>query len=127
MAGRISRRKLAAYVTDQLIEGVAAKKIMGELAAFLVENRRTNEVSLLVRDIELDLADRGIVIADITTAYPVSDVLKDSIKQLVGGKTLQVREVLDKTVLGGVRIDIPGKRFDGTIRRKLTALKAKQV
>jgi F0F1-type ATP synthase delta subunit len=29
--------------------------------------------------------------------------------------------------LGGVRIDVPGKRFDGTIQRKLTALKAKQL
>ena len=126
MPGRISRRKLAEYTASKLIKG-DGKKALGELAAFLIETRRTDEIELLVRDIEQELADQGIVVADITTAHPLSEALKANIKQMVGGKTLQVRETIDKSVLGGVRIDIPGKRFDGTIRRKLTALKAKQV
>ena len=127
MAGRISRRKLAIHAALQLKEGISSKKVLNELAAFLIESRRTKEIDLIVRDIEQELADRGIVVADITTARPLSDALKNDIKQLVGGKTLQIRETVDETVLGGVRIDTPGKRFDGTIRRKLTALKAKQV
>lgn len=126
MPGRISRRKLAQYTADGLVKG-EAKKALGELAAFLVETRRTDELELLVRDIEQELADRGVVVADITTAHPLSESLKNDIKKMVGGKTLQVRETIDESVLGGVRVDIPGKRFDGTIRRKLTALKAKQV
>lgn len=126
MPGRISRRKLAEYVAGRVIKG-DAKKALDELAAFLVETRRTDELELLVRDIEQELADHGVVVADITTAHPLSDSLKEGIKELVGGKTLQVRETIDESVLGGVRVDIPGKRFDGTIRRKLTALKAKQV
>ena len=126
MPGRISRRKLAEHTATKLIKG-DGKKALSELAAFLVETRRTNEVELLVRDIEQELADHGVVVADITTAHPLSDSLKSGIKELVGGKTLQVRETIDESVLGGVRVDIPGKRFDGTIRRKLTALKAKQV
>ena len=126
MPGRISRRKLAEYVAEKLVKG-DSKKALSELAAFLVDTRRTDEVDLLVRDIEQELADRGVMIADITTAHPLSESLKADIKKMVGGKTLQVRETIDKSVLGGVRIDIPGKRFDRTIRRKLTALKAKQV
>ena len=126
MPGRISRRKLATHTAEKLIKG-DGKKALGELAAFLVENRRTDEAELLIRDIEQELADHGLVVADITTARPLSDSLKNDIKNLVGGKTLQVREIIDESVLGGVRVDIPGKRFDGTIRRKLTALKAKQV
>lgn len=126
MPGRISRRKLAQHVAEKLIKG-DGKKALNELAAFLVETRRTDEVELLVRDIEQELADRGVVVADITTAHPLSESLKTDIKKMVGGNTLQVRETIDESVLGGVRVDIPGKRFDGTIRRKLTALKAKQV
>jgi F-type H+-transporting ATPase subunit delta len=126
MPGRISRRKLAYYVAEKLTKG-DGKKALSELAAFLVETRRTDEVELLVRDIEQELADRGLVVANITTTRPLGDSLKNDIKNLVGGKTLQVRETIDESVLGGVRVDIPGKRFDGTIRRKLTALKAKQV
>lgn len=126
MPGRISRRKLAEHTATKLIKG-ESKKALSELAAFLVEARRTDEVELLVRDIEQELADRGVVVADITTAHRLSDSLKTDIKKMVGGNTLQVRETIDESVLGGVRVDIPGKRFDGTIRRKLTALKAKQV
>lgn len=126
MPGRISRRKLAEYIAEKLVKG-GGKKALGELAAFLVDTRRTGEIDLLVRDIEQELAGRGIVVADVTTAHLLSDSLKNDIKQMVGGKALQVRETIDKSVLGGVRVDIPGKRFDGTIRRKLTALKAKQV
>ncbi len=126
MPGRISRRKLAAYTAERLVKG-DGKKALRELAAFLVETRRTDELKLLVRDIEQELANRGTVVADITTAHPLSESLKNDIEKMVGGKTLQVRETIDESVLGGVRVDIPGKRFDGTIRRKLTALKAKQV
>lgn len=126
MPGRISRRKLAMHTAEKVIKG-DGKKALGELAAFLVETRRTDEAELLVRDIELELADRGVVVADVTTAHPLSESLKTDIKKMVGGNTLQVRETIDESVLGGVRVDIPGKRFDGTIRRKLTALKAKQV
>ena len=126
MPGRISRRKVAEYVAEKLVKA-DGNKTLRELAAFLVETRRTDEVELLVRDIEQELAGRGMVVADITTARPLSESLKNDIKRMVGGKTLQVRETIDASVLGGVRVDIPGKRFDGTIRRKLTALKAKQV
>lgn len=126
MPGRISRHKLAEYVAEKLAKG-DGKKALSELAAFLIETRRMDEIDLLVRDIELGLAEHGVVVADVTTAHPLSDSQKSDIKKMVGGNTLKVRETIDESVLGGVRVDIPGKRFDGTIRRKLTALKAKQV
>jgi F0F1-type ATP synthase delta subunit len=66
-------------------------------------------------------------VADVTTAHPLTADAKAAIRTLVGAKTLQLRESIDATVLGGVRIDTPGKRFDGTIQRKLMALKAKQL
>jgi F-type H+-transporting ATPase subunit delta len=127
MALRLSRRKIATYATDQLLAGVAKRDVLRSVAAYLVEARRTREATLLVRDIEDALATRGHVVADVTSAHPLSAVLKDEIKHLVGGSTLQLRELVDQSVLGGMKIDVPGKRFDGTIRRKLTALRAKQL
>jgi len=124
---RISRRKLALRVADRLLAGVSTKETLNELAAFLVDTRRTREQELVVRDIEAALAEKGMVVADITSAFPLDQTLRQAIGQLVGGDTLAVREAIDPSVLGGVRVDIPGKRFDGTIRRKLTALKAQQV
>ena len=127
MAVRLSRRKIASFAADQLVAGVSAKKVLESVAAFLVDSRRTTEQELLVRDMEAELATRGVVVADITSAHPLSGEMKQQVAKLINAKQPHFRETIDPTVLGGVRVDIPGKRFDGTIRRKLTLLKAKQV
>jgi F0F1-type ATP synthase delta subunit len=127
MAIRLSRRRIAAYVADKLLAGVPASKALREVAAYLLSMRRTREQDLLVRDIEDALAKKGSVVADVTSAHALSAGLKVEIGSLVGAKSLQFRETTDADVLGGIRIDIPGKRFDGTIQRKLIALRAKQL
>ncbi len=127
MAMRVSRRKIATHVADQLVAGVPAKKALQQVAAFLVDTRRTRELELVVRDIEDVLAAKGVVVADVTSAYPLGQTLQAAIGKLVGGTQVALRETVDPSVLGGVRIDTPGQRFDGTIRRKLTALKAQQL
>jgi F-type H+-transporting ATPase subunit delta len=127
MAARLSRRKIASYVTKRLLAGEKQKAVMKEVAAFLVDTRRIRELDLLVRDIEGELANHGVVVADVLSAYPLADELKKEVSKLVGAKDLQLREAVDPGVLGGIRINVPGKRFDGTLRHKLTALKAKQI
>ena len=124
---RIARRKLAKYVVDQLENGASLRRTVTELAAYLRETRRTREFELIVRDIEDQLAERGTIIADITSAYPLTEALRQAIQRTVGGHTVELREALDSSLIGGIRIDIPGQRYDGTIRRKLNALKAKQL
>lgn len=127
MAARVSRRKIALYVTQQLLAGAKQKAVMKEVAAFLVDTRRTRELGLVIRDIEGELAAHGIVVADVLSAYPLADELKKEVARLVDAKDLQLRETIDPSVLGGMRVSVPGKRFDSTIRHKLEALKAKQI
>jgi len=127
MAVRVSRHKMALFVADKLTAGVPARKALQEAAAYLIETGRTREADLLVRDIEDVLEERGIVVADITSATPLDDIARTEIRRMVGASSLQLRETIDASVLGGVRIDMPSRRFDGTIKRKLTALRAKQL
>ncbi|MEO7904425.1 MAG: F0F1 ATP synthase subunit delta [Candidatus Saccharimonadales bacterium] len=127
MAQRVSRRKLADYVAERITAGASVTDSLREIAAYLIATKRTREQELVVRDIEAALADRGLVIASVTSVHQVSESLHQQIKDLTGAESLQLRSTIDETVLGGVRIDIPGKRFDGTIRRKLNALKAQQL
>lgn len=127
MANRLSRRKLAGYVTDKLQAGVPARDALRGVAAYLSESNRTREYELVVRDIEDVLAERGIVVANVTTARPLSDAIKKEVASLIVANDVQLREIIDETVLGGVLIDVPGKRFDGTLRHKLNAIKAKQL
>lgn len=127
MPARLSRRKMAAYVADKLVAGDSVNEALREVAAYLQDSGRTREQELLVRDIEEAMADRGIVVADVASAHPIDASVEAKIKAMTGAKTLQVRQSVNESLLGGIRLDVPGKRFDGTIRHKLNALKAKQL
>jgi F-type H+-transporting ATPase subunit delta len=127
MAARLSRRKIALNVTQRLLAGEKQKLVMKEVAAFLIDTGRIREIDLLVRDIEGELAESGIVVADVLSAYPLVDELKKEVGKMVGAKDLQLRETVDPGVLGGMRINVPGKRYDGTLRHRIAALKAKQI
>ena len=127
MAERLSRRKIANYVADNVSKGVAVDKVIAEVAAYLVDSRRTRELQLVVRAIEDELAARGEVIANVTTARALDDSLKQAVESVVGAKTIHLRESVDESVIGGVKIDLPGATLDATIKRKLLALRqAKQ-
>jgi len=126
MATRLSRRKIAVYVATSLTSGRKQADVIRELAAYLIEARRLRELDLIIRDIEEALARNGVVVADVTSAHPLSDTIKKELASLVDG-SVQFRESIDSSMLGGVRMQVPGKQFDGTLRRKLTALRAKQV
>jgi F-type H+-transporting ATPase subunit delta len=127
MAERLSRRKIAKYVADNVSKGVAVDEVISEVAAYLIDSRRTRELALVVRAIEDELADRGEVIANVTTARTLDDSLKKSVESLVRAKTIHLRESIDESVIGGVKIDLPGATLDATIKRKLLALRqAKQ-
>lgn len=123
MSGRtISRRKLAGYLAEQLQSG-NAKDAIKQAAAYLVETKQTRSTGLLVRDIEEHLAQTGTVVADITSARPLSSEDKKAIAKLLDAKELHVRETVDPSVLGGVRVEVSGKRLDATLRHKIDLLK----
>lgn len=127
MAQRLSRRKMAEFAAEQLLAGKSSKDALKEIAAYLIETNRTGEAELVVRDIEDALAREGVMVADVTSARPLSKAAKADVTKMIGAKQLHLRETIDETVLGGVRINLPGKRYDGTIRHRLAALKAKQL
>ena len=124
MGARISRRKIADYAAKRLIKGEKTGLVIKDVAAFLIDARRTREAELVVRDIEAALADRGVIITDVTSAFPLAESVKEEVKKLVGGKQLVLRETVDPSVLGGIRLVTPGKRLDATLKRKIQALKA---
>ena len=123
MTQKISRRKLASYVVDRFESGAPLATLLKEVAAYLVDSKRTREADLLVRTIEDVFAERGLVVARVTTAHPLTDALRQEISKLVGGDKVHLDEIVDSTVIGGVRIDTPGKSLDATIERKLLALR----
>lgn len=126
---KLTRRKLAQHVVAELEAGNSA--VITETAAYLVSENRTKELPLLVRDIEAIYADHGVLVADITTAHKVSDVVADELAAeigvLTGAKHVQARLATDPALLGGIRVQVPGAELDATVAGKLRKLRAAKV
>lgn len=129
MAGRLSRRSIARYAAGRVAEGDTAAAVK-HLAAYLVSERRTKELDLLVRDIEHALAERGIVIADVFSSRPLSDSVLSEIKALAGRgekpREVHLRLHEDESLLGGVVVRVPGAELDGSLRGRINNVKALQ-
>ena len=71
-------------------------------------------------------ADHGILEAVVTSAVPLSANARDKLiakLQDKTGKTIQLTEKVDSSVLGGLRLDLAGERLDGTVQRRLELLR----
>ena len=81
----VSRRKLAKYAAEQLLAGNGA--VLEEIAGLLVYEKHEREVELLVRDIEVELAERGMVVATVESARALDAATKDAIKLLLSSNS----------------------------------------
>lgn len=120
---KLSRRKLALYAANQVVDGAISATVITEIAAYLTESGRVRESELVVRAIEDELAARSVVVADVTTAYALTDAEKADIRTLIGSNNVYFRETVDQQIIGGVRVKTPGKMLDATVKTKLQALK----
>jgi F-type H+-transporting ATPase subunit delta len=92
----------------------------------MVENDRAAEIVKLPEQyIALLNEHRNVATAIVTSAYKLSDEELTKVKETFGqksGKTLEVENVVDKRVIGGLRVQIGYTTYDGTIETKLTRL-----
>lgn len=125
MSTAISRRRLASVVVDRLASQPRAK-VMSELAAYLVEEGLARELDLVVSDIEQEYAERGHVVANITSARALDDTSRSELTQFIeqaeGATSVELREDVDSELIGGVIIQTPGKYLDGSIKHQLNQL-----
>lgn len=129
MAASISRRRLARHIADQLAAGADQAKVMHELAAYLIDQRREGQAALLVRDIEAIMAsDHGHVVAHVVSARELSSSLVTAITAFVATQTnaqaVEVKSSVDPSLLGGVIIKTPSAELDTSVLGKLNALRA---
>lgn len=127
MAIRLSRQKLSKYYAASLLSGVGAKKLAIQLAAYLIETKRTKELSMIISDIEYQMSLKGVVIANVTSAHTLDEIAKTALIDLIRRNTdatkIRLTEHLDPSVLGGVKLKFTGTELDTTIARRLTTLK----
>lgn len=125
----VSRRQIAYYTADALYQGADMKIIVKQLAAYLVEAKKTNELSLLLKDVEAILSEKyDVTLAKITTARPLDGLQREELKNFVkkqeNTKEVTLQEVTDSSLIGGVVIETPTSLLDASTRRQLKQLKS---
>jgi ATP synthase F1 delta subunit len=124
----MSRRQLAQYAVDEITSGTSIAKISQHLAAVLIDTKRVHESELLVRDIAWELETRGkSANAVITSATELSSEILQELAEFIKQKTnvdqVSLQENLDKSVLGGVRIETAVHAWDRTISKRLADIR----
>lgn len=70
--------------------------------------------------------DHQVTVAEVVTAKPLNEAqrkrLESRLRQMTG-KEIVIKEKIDPSVMGGVLLNMDGKRYDNTLRGRLEAIK----
>lgn len=76
---------------------------------------------------ELYKTNQGIVTAEVTSAVPLDDAARKRVQELATakhpGKSIQLLEKVDPSLIGGVTIRIGDEQYDGSVSRRLNDLR----
>jgi len=69
---------------------------------------------------------KHIILAEVTTTFTLTDELRAEVKKVVkeiSGKTVELTEKVDESIIGGVVIKVGDRQIDDSISAKLNVLK----
>lgn len=109
------------------IFGQAVTPEVLSVVTLAVERGHTDTLGEIARIFsEIAEAERGIVVAEVTTAVPLDGALRSSITdRLVAalGRPVSLRERVDASIVGGVIIKVGGRVLDGSLSTQLDAVR----
>ncbi len=97
------------------------------LVTLLVERGHTDLLGDVARAFgRIAEQERGIVVAQVTTAVPLDDALRASLTEKLTaslGRPVSLREDVDASILGGVVIKVAGRVLDGSVASQLEEMR----
>ena len=123
--------RLTHEAQQETIERLVPKEVTNPLARnFLLLLVRRQRLALLPRIVEVFQEmynkERGIVVADVTTAVPLDEAhqrqVAEQLSGITGGKTVQLRLHTDPSILGGMVARIGDELLDASVASRLAML-----
>ena len=115
-----------AAIVDDLLEN-RSLQMTRAIAAFIVGSGRGHDLPAIVaRFVELAAESREHEVAEVRSSVPLDDAQVQRLATALSRatkKTIEVRVVVDPTVLGGLVATIGDTVIDGTVRHRLDQLK----
>jgi F0F1-type ATP synthase delta subunit len=122
------RHKVAKTIADKTLSKGASQAYAKEVAAYLLAENRVGELESVLRDVQSDWAEAGFVEVIARSAHPLTSDVQDQIMHEAAAlypkaERISITQVEDPEVIGGVRLQLPGKQLDLTIETKLHKFK----
>lgn len=122
-----SRRVLAKAVATKIAAGANTAQIGQQLAAYLVLHKMTDQTEMLLGDIAYELAQqKQHLFATAKSAHPLTKELRAQIRDYLAKHynvtQVELAEITDESLVGGLLIETPSETRDATIRAKLRRL-----
>jgi F-type H+-transporting ATPase subunit delta len=115
-----------AAIVDELLEG-RALTVSRAMATFIVGAGRGHDFPAIVsRFVELAAQTRQHEVAEVRSAVALDDAQQRRLAEALSratGKNIEVKLVVDPTVMGGLVATIGDTVIDGTVRHRLDQLK----
>jgi len=113
-------------IVEELLEG-RVLAVTRALAVFIVGAGRGHDLpAIITRFVELAAQTRDREVAEVRSAVPLDDAQTKRISEALSratGKRIEVKVVVDPTVMGGLVASIGDTVIDGTVRHRLDQLK----
>lgn len=126
----IKHPKMSTSVKKQMFSDIFKGKIDKELLSFLlllVEKKRIHEVEGILNQLrEISLEKNNKVIAEVKTVIALTDDERKTLAEKLSkkyNKTIILKEIIDKDIIGGVYVRVGDDVIDGTIKYKLESMK----
>ena len=122
------RSRIAQTIADKTIKSGATKGLSDEIAAYLLTERRVSDLDSILRDVQEDWAEAGIIEVIASSAHELSpgttaDIKKQVAKIYPSASKIIVTHVTDPEVIGGVRLNLPNQQLDLSVEAKLNKFK----
>lgn len=121
---KVSREKKKAILSTAF---AAVNPLVLNTLMLLVDRHRENEIIDVANEFsELANEERGVEAANVFSVRPLTEdertALSVSFAKKIGKKSLQIENIVDSDLLGGIKIRIGNRIFDGSLRGKLDRL-----
>ena len=135
-----SNHELKQVLSDQGIDRMQRLKVLDELLAdkvsphtlgllaFVVEQGRGRHLPEILQEVtQLAAEARNSVVAEVRSAVPLEQSQQDELAAALSkatGKSVEVKVIVDPSVIGGIVATMGDTVIDGSIKRRLEQLKS---
>jgi F-type H+-transporting ATPase subunit delta len=113
-------------VLEALITRTRVRPTTASFLRVLLRNQRLSQLRDVAERFAHVLDERaGVVSADVTTAKPISEDLKNTVRETLAaatGRRVRVSFNTDETIIGGMVARIGSTIFDGSVQNRLNRL-----